>query len=320
MPTVFLSYAREDLDQARRIERELAAMEVSVWRDQEQLRTGQNWPKALGEAIAGSDALLLLWSRSAVESTFVEFEWSTALALKKAVFPCLLENVPLPPSLAAIEAIQPALIPEAARKISVALGHETKRADKAHTQKVIRQLGEIGVQAPSEVLQKAKAAFAQDQWTVHGVVYQAAGDINIATPPPPQKTMLEKWQARVAIVVGVLTAVSIGFQLVRSNAHVPQEPQTHAQKIVPIQKQLLAGSIWDDTGEPLSSVNIAVLLDGKTLASGATDALGRFSFRVAAPPEAEVVLLAQRDLYHTEKRYTHLGNPGFNFKMRRKQE
>src|ERR1700693_2444072 len=100
MPTVFLSYAREDLDQARQVERELAAMEVTVWRDQEQLRTGQNWPKALGEAIAGSDALLLLWSSRAAESTFVELEWSTALALQKPVFPCLLENVPLSQSVA----------------------------------------------------------------------------------------------------------------------------------------------------------------------------------------------------------------------------
>jgi hypothetical protein len=65
MPAVFLSYAREDLDRARQVDERLAARGFSVWRDENQLRAGQSWPKALGDAIAGSDVLLQLCSRHA---------------------------------------------------------------------------------------------------------------------------------------------------------------------------------------------------------------------------------------------------------------
>ena len=93
----FLSYSREDLELADRVSRQLADAGVTVWRDQEQLYGGQRWPKALGEAIAASDALVLLWSRHAAKSAFVELEWCTALALRKVVIPCLLMAAPVFP-------------------------------------------------------------------------------------------------------------------------------------------------------------------------------------------------------------------------------
>ncbi|MGH8488760.1 MAG: toll/interleukin-1 receptor domain-containing protein [Gammaproteobacteria bacterium] len=80
------------------IERELRAAQVSVWRDQDKLYGGQRWPKALSEAIAAQDYLLLCWSKSAAASTNVELEWCAALALKKTIIPCLLDDAPLPPS------------------------------------------------------------------------------------------------------------------------------------------------------------------------------------------------------------------------------
>jgi len=83
----FLSYSREDLRQAEQIAGHIAATGITVWCDQEQLHVGQTWPKALGEAIAASDALLLLWSSRAAGSAFVELEWCTALALKNCECP-----------------------------------------------------------------------------------------------------------------------------------------------------------------------------------------------------------------------------------------
>ena len=108
------------------------------------------------------------------------------------------------------------------------------------------------------------------------------------------------------------------FQLVRINAPVNQYSQSLLlQQSV---EQPIAGSIWDDAGEPLSGVEVSVVLAEKVMAQGTTDSLGRYVFRIAAPRDADITLLAQRTGYHTEKRYTHLGNPGFNFKMRRKRE
>jgi hypothetical protein len=56
MPSVFLSYSRNDLSLVEQLEAQLKnAPDVSVWRDQESLYGGQRWPKALGEAIAAQD-------------------------------------------------------------------------------------------------------------------------------------------------------------------------------------------------------------------------------------------------------------------------
>jgi len=35
----------------------------------------------------------------------VEFEWNSAIALRKTILPCLLDDAPLPPALSAINAI-----------------------------------------------------------------------------------------------------------------------------------------------------------------------------------------------------------------------
>ena len=42
---------------------DLRAHGITVWRDQDSLYGGQNWPKAIGEAIAAHDVLLLVWSQ-----------------------------------------------------------------------------------------------------------------------------------------------------------------------------------------------------------------------------------------------------------------
>jgi hypothetical protein len=76
-----------------------------VWRDQESIYGGQQWPKAIGEAIAANDYVVLVWSKSAAQSHFVEFERNSAIALRKNILPCLLDDTPLPPSRSAINAI-----------------------------------------------------------------------------------------------------------------------------------------------------------------------------------------------------------------------
>ena len=60
---------------------------------------GQKWPKVLGKAIADHDVLFLVWSKHAAASHFVEFEWCTAIALKKTIIRCLLDSTVMPPSL-----------------------------------------------------------------------------------------------------------------------------------------------------------------------------------------------------------------------------
>jgi hypothetical protein len=105
-PYVFISYAREDLAVVQPLEQALMASGIGVWRDQESLYGGQQWPKAIGDDISAHDMLLLAWSKHATASHVVEFEWTTAIALRKAILPCFLDETPLPPALSAINGIE----------------------------------------------------------------------------------------------------------------------------------------------------------------------------------------------------------------------
>ena len=68
MATVFLSYAHEDGAAVDGVATSLRSAGIEVWRDRERLYAGQRWPRALGEAIAAADALVLLWSNRAANS------------------------------------------------------------------------------------------------------------------------------------------------------------------------------------------------------------------------------------------------------------
>jgi len=89
VPRVFLSYSSQQLSFAHQLEAELTAKGVKVWRDKTSLHAGERWPKALGDAIATADALVLIWSAEANQSDFVELEWNIAVAMKKPVMPYL---------------------------------------------------------------------------------------------------------------------------------------------------------------------------------------------------------------------------------------
>jgi hypothetical protein len=62
-------------------------------------------------------------------------------------------------------------------------------------------------------------------------------------------------------------------------------------------------------------VKISLLSNGTALATTQTDDLGHFNFQVTAPAEADITLIAQKEGFQTEKRYTNLGNTNFNFTM-----
>ena len=148
MPGVFMSYARSDLEPVLAIEQGLRAAGITVWRDQDKLYGGQRWPKALGEAIAANDWLLLCWSKNAVTSTFVELEWCTALALKKTIMPCLLDDTPLPPALSAMEGVKTEPPAHSVTPILNALQRGTHATEPARTAEVVGTLARITATEP----------------------------------------------------------------------------------------------------------------------------------------------------------------------------
>jgi hypothetical protein len=213
MARVFLSYARRDLPTLQPLLQELEAHSITVWRDQDSLYGGQRWPKAIGEAIAAHDVLLLVWSQAAAASHFVEFEWNTALALQKTILPCLLDQTPLPPALSAINGIDARLPHEALPKILQALQQPVTPSKVEQNARVITMLAGITATDPAEVVQTARAIFMQQGWHVQGNVYQAAGDIHVTLAPQPARSWLEKRQTWVVFLAALLILIIVALVL-----------------------------------------------------------------------------------------------------------
>jgi len=73
---VFISYAREDAGAARRLADALVALRGwSAWWDTS-LRTGEQFPKRIQEAVAGARCVIVLWSRHSIDSNWVVAETS----------------------------------------------------------------------------------------------------------------------------------------------------------------------------------------------------------------------------------------------------
>ncbi|MGH7465068.1 MAG: TIR domain-containing protein [Longimicrobiales bacterium] len=97
----FISYASANATRVARIERALIAAGRTVWRDRSKIRLGVLLRQQLQEAIAGSRALVLLWSRQAARSRWVAAEILTAFHVGRFIVPCALDDAPLPQFLSA---------------------------------------------------------------------------------------------------------------------------------------------------------------------------------------------------------------------------
>lgn len=98
MPFVFVSYASEDQESAEWIYDQLKKNGIDVWAAFKDINPGQDWQQAIEDAIDLSTHLLVVATRSSVNSSFVREEVGYARARKKTVIPILKvnENVELP--------------------------------------------------------------------------------------------------------------------------------------------------------------------------------------------------------------------------------
>jgi TIR domain len=65
-PTVFVAYATEDLEAARRLAEALRAADCSPWLDKDRLMPGQNWTQTIERAISDADAFVACFSTRSV--------------------------------------------------------------------------------------------------------------------------------------------------------------------------------------------------------------------------------------------------------------
>lgn len=314
MPTVFLSYSRVDLPLIEQLEAQLKSHpDISIWRDQEKIYGGQKWPKVLGETIADQDIFLLAWSKNSADSHFVEFEWTTALALKKTVVPCLLDSTPLSPSLRAAHAIP---INDPLRLIAALTG-AGGTADARLRTEVVSKLEQIAATEPQDALQAAKTFFDQRNWMVQGSVIQGE-NVTVHIRPEigrPAKSLAEKWQVWVGVVVGLLTVVTLAMELPRKMNHTQPATTPKPVEEAKSKHQTLSGAIRSEENDPLPNVRVSL---PKFNLETTTDQFGQFRFEVTAPPQETIALLAQKPGYETYEADVSLGNTVLGFTMRKK--
>lgn len=103
MPLVFLSYSRKDHYFAELAGIKLAEAGISLWRDQGQLRAGDDWRGGIEKGISESIAVLVALSKDAAESPYVTFEWAYGIGKDKTVVPLRLEVCNIHPRLEPIQ-------------------------------------------------------------------------------------------------------------------------------------------------------------------------------------------------------------------------
>ena len=96
--TAFASYAHADkVEVFNRISSVASFTGVDFFTDDVSIMPGEQWKARLESEINKRDVFLLFWSRHARESTYVDWEWRTALAAKRNILPQALEPAEVAP-------------------------------------------------------------------------------------------------------------------------------------------------------------------------------------------------------------------------------
>ena len=102
MADIFLSYAKEDREIARKLAALLEKSGWTVWWDR-RIPAGRTWHDVLEDALREMRCMVVLWSSHSIDSDWVKEEAEEARALKK-LLPVLIEPVTAPVGFRAIQA------------------------------------------------------------------------------------------------------------------------------------------------------------------------------------------------------------------------
>jgi hypothetical protein len=80
---VFISYACEDSELAKRLSRWLEVAGFDVWLDESNILPGDNWAEKVSQALKESQAMVVLVSPAAMDSKWVRHEIEFALGAKE---------------------------------------------------------------------------------------------------------------------------------------------------------------------------------------------------------------------------------------------
>src|SRR5262245_57502795 len=92
----FISHASKNAVQADNVRDYLEAGGLTVWIDRGKIALGALLKNQLQTAIQDSRVVVLLWSKAAAESRWVQAEVLTAFHRQRFIVPCVLDDTPLP--------------------------------------------------------------------------------------------------------------------------------------------------------------------------------------------------------------------------------
>jgi hypothetical protein len=95
-PYVFISHSSDDNDISLWLDQTLRAAGLDTWFDRHRIRPAARWAQMIDDGVRGCGALLVMLSRKAVRSEWVQREALLALELRKPLFIARLDDVPLP--------------------------------------------------------------------------------------------------------------------------------------------------------------------------------------------------------------------------------
>jgi hypothetical protein len=90
---IFISYSKKDRDFAWKLADDLEEAGHKVWIDRS-LIVGDEWEQTIEQKLAESDEVIVILSSNSIASKWVQHEGSIAYALKKKMYPVLIEELP----------------------------------------------------------------------------------------------------------------------------------------------------------------------------------------------------------------------------------
>ncbi len=96
---IFMSYSRRELGFVDALVKDLENEKYDVWLDYQALIPGSPWNVQIDKGLKEADTVLLVVSKAALASEYVELEWRHFLETKKRVILLIFEAVDLPKEL-----------------------------------------------------------------------------------------------------------------------------------------------------------------------------------------------------------------------------
>lgn len=95
-PYIFISHSSQDKEITAFLAKRLRKAGYNVWVDVDSIPDGSTWPREIEKGVRGCGAMVVIMTKRARDSEWVERETLLAMDLRKPLFIALVEDLPLP--------------------------------------------------------------------------------------------------------------------------------------------------------------------------------------------------------------------------------